>query len=181
MFVWFCRNIFKWKGWIIKNIIPKELKKFIVVVAPHTSNYDFFIGVAARDILHVNTFYLAKKELFVFPFAGFFKRLGGFPVDRNNKTNLVDLMSKYFREEKEFSICVTPEGTRKYAPKWKTGFYRIAENTGVPLILLGIDYPSKSVTVHPPFYVTGNMEADLENMMVFFRKMKGKNPENGVR
>jgi 1-acyl-sn-glycerol-3-phosphate acyltransferase len=181
MFIGFCRKLFKWKGWVINNSIPFDLKKFIVVVAPHTSNYDFFIGVAVRDILKVKTYYLAKKELFVFPVANFFKKLGGFPVDRKNKTNIVDVMCNYFNQEQEFSICVTPEGTRKYAPTWKTGFYRIAEKAQVPIILLGLDYPSKSVTLSDPFFVTGNMEADFENMKVFFRKMIGKNPENGVK
>lgn len=160
--------------------MPSNCLKAIMVVAPHTSNIDFFIGVATRDILKIDIKYIAKKELFVWPFKGFFTRLGGYPVDRSKKGNTVDFVSGLFANSSSFYIAVTPEGTRSKVDKWKTGFYRIAEKASVPIVMVSFNYELKKVTLNPPFWVTGNMESDIEKMKNSFKSIRGRHPEKGV-
>lgn len=171
---------FKLFGWKIQGSIPTELKQYVMVVAPHTSNWDFLVGLASRSILKIDTRYVGKKELFRWPFGWLFRKLGGYPVDRSRNTNFVDAVADLFKEHKDFSICLTPEGTRSYAPNWKTGFYYIAQKAGIPVLMVGFDYGSKMIVIAPPFYPSGDIENDVEKMKQFFRKMKGKIPEKGV-
>jgi len=117
---------FKLFGWKIKGNIPNELKKYVMIVAPHTSNIDFFVGLATRSILRLDTKYLAKKELFRPPLGWIFYALGGYPVDRSKPGKLVEKVAEIYNNHDKFSICITPEGTRKYAAEWKTGFHKIA-------------------------------------------------------
>jgi 1-acyl-sn-glycerol-3-phosphate acyltransferase len=173
--------LFKLTGWKIKGAVPKSLKQYVMIVAPHTSNWDFFVGLAARSILRLGTRYVAKKELFRFPFGWIFKKLGGYPVDRSRNSNFVDAVTDLFRTNERFSICFTPEGTRSYAPKWKTGFYYIAVNAHIPIVMVGFDYSNKTVFVREPFYPTGNVEADMQYMISYYRSIKGKFPEKGIR
>lgn len=177
----FYRFMFRLAGWQIKGGIDQSLARYVMIVAPHTSNWDFFIGLAARSILGIDTRYVAKKELFRFPFGWLFRKLGGYPVDRSKNTKFVDSVAEIFNQYDRFSICITPEGTRSYAPKWKTGFYYIAVKAQVPIVMVAFDYPSKQVRVEPPFYPTGNMEEDLEHMRNYFRTATGKHAEKGVR
>ena len=151
-----------------------------MIVAPHTSNWDFFIGLAARSILRVDTKYVAKQELFRFPFGWIFRKLGGYPVDRSKNTNFVDAVCDLLEKNPEFSICFTPEGTRSYVPKWKTGFYYIALKTKLPIIMVGFNYVKKEVCVEPPFMPSGNLDKDLEFMLSYYRKIPGKFPEKGI-
>ena len=173
--------IFKITGWKVKGSIPESLQKYVMIVAPHTSNWDFFVGLAARSILKLDTKYVAKQELFRFPFGWIFRLLGGYPVDRSKHNNFVDAVCEIFKNQSTFSICLTPEGTRSYAPNWKTGFYYIAMQSKVPIIMVGFDYNSKTVFAEPPYTPTGNIEEDIEYMKKYYRKMTGKNPEQGVR
>lgn len=151
-----------------------------MIVAPHTSNIDFLVGLAARSILRLQTKYLAKKELFKPPFGWLFYALGGYPVDRSKNTNTVDKVVDIFNHHDRFSICITPEGTRKYAESWKTGFHKIARQAGIPIIMVAFDYRTKTVYAQPPFYPTENLEADLEKIKAYYRQFKGKIPQNGV-
>lgn len=176
--------MFKIFGWKVIGTKPANIKKYIIVVAPHTSNVDFLIGVAARSISHIKSAYLAKKELFSIPLLGwFFKSLGGIPVDRSRNTNLVDQVVDFLQSkdpQKEMAVCVAPEGTRSYAEKWKTGFWHIAESANIPIVMVAFDYGRKVVEYKKPFY-TGNKEEDIERMKVYFRTIKGKHPELGVK
>jgi len=178
--VFLAKLYFYLNGWKVIGEVPKSLKKYVIIVAPHTSNWDFFIGLAARDILNIDTKYVAKKELFRFPFGWLFKKLGGYPVDRSKTTNFVDAVCDIFKSKDRFSIAITPEGTRSYNPNWKTGFYYIASKAGIPIVMVGFDYSNKKVVVEKPFFITGNIEQDIEFMKDFFRHMKGKNPKQGV-
>ena len=173
---------FRLFGWKVTGQIPPEVKQFVMIVAPHTSNWDFMVGLAARSILRLdNTKYVAKKELFRFPFGWLFKALGGYPVDRSKHNNFVDSVVDLFHTHKDFSICLTPEGTRSYASKWKTGFYYIAQKANLPIVMVSFNYALKEVRVEPPFQITGNIENDFEYMMDYYRKIPGKKPEQGVR
>jgi 1-acyl-sn-glycerol-3-phosphate acyltransferase len=163
-------------GWKVIDHRPKPMGSCIYVVAPHTSNWDFLIGVGARSIGRLgNTKYLAKKQLFAWPIGWFFRALGGYPVDRSKNTNITDQVVNYFKTIPGFSIGITPEGTRKAVKSWKTGFWRIAQQANVPLILTSFDYARKEVTFREPFWVTDDMEKDIAWMVDHFKQFAGKN------
>lgn len=179
-FEWICVRWFMRNKWTLSGRVPAGLKKYVLVVAPHTSNWDFVVGVAARKLLGINVKYVAKKELFIWPIAGTMKRLGGFPVDRSKHTSFVDQMTEFFNNIDDFSVTVTPEGTRGKVSKWKTGFYHIARQAGVPVITVGFDYVRKCVVLNAPILPTGDIEADFE---LYKKQLSGivpKNPECGM-
>lgn len=178
LFVWLCVRWFRWSGWVIAKNVPKDLKNYVLVAAPHTSNVDFFVGVAAREVMGLETKFLAKRELFTFPIRHLLLNLGGHPVDRSKKSSLVDTMAESFKTEKNFSICVAPEGTRSKVQTVKSGFYHIAQEANVPIVLVAFDYGKKCVTTSDPFLPSGDLESDLEKMFKFFRNITPKNPEN---
>lgn len=173
-------RIFSSLGWRIKGQFPSELKKYIIVVAPHTSNWDFMVGLCVRSICRLNAFYIGKKELFVWPVGWLFKYLGGYPVDRTKNSNFVDAVAALFREKDEFVISITPEGTRKRNDDWKTGFYHIAKKADIPLVTAAFDYPSKSVIIGKPFMPGNSAEETVVELKKYFSQYKGKIPEYGV-
>ncbi|HHP7242365.1 MAG TPA: 1-acyl-sn-glycerol-3-phosphate acyltransferase [Cyclobacteriaceae bacterium] len=173
--------MFRLFGWKVLGHLPKE-KKFVLIVAPHTSYADFFVGVAARSILKLKSYFLAKDDFFKMPFVGWFlKILGGYPVNRSRHTRMVDAIVEIFDSHQEFVMTVTPEGTRKYNPKWKTGFYYIALNAKVPIVMVGFDYKRKIVEMKDPYYPTGAIERDFKVFKDYFKTIAGRFPEYGVK
>ncbi|HRH65767.1 MAG TPA: lysophospholipid acyltransferase family protein [Bacteroidia bacterium] len=166
---------FEQSGWKINGDVPRDIKKYIIIVAPHTSNWDFPLGLAVRSIMKFPSNFLGKKELFRPPFGWLFRKLGGFPVDRKGSHNLVDQVADIFNREEQFIIAIAPEGTRKNVSKWKTGFYHIALKAKIPIVMAAMDYPSKTVFFSLPFFPTGNMKEDVLSMENFFRDKRGKN------
>jgi 1-acyl-sn-glycerol-3-phosphate acyltransferase len=164
---------FKLFGWKINGVMPSE-KKYIIIVAPHTSNWDFMIGLCVRSILRFDAKFLGKKELFRFPFGALFKWLGGLPVDRSRNANMVDAVVDLFNQREELIIAIAPEGTRKYVPKWKTGFYFIAVKANIPILMASFEYPTKTVFASKPFYPTGNLQEDMKVIFDFYRNKQGK-------
>lgn len=176
-------KFFLWsKGWDTSLRFPyHDLKKYIFIVAPHTSNWDFMIGLAYRNYLGLNYVnYLGKKELFNPPFGFVFRWLGGIPVDRSSSHNLVDDAVKLFNSRKSFSIALAPEGTRKKVDKLKTGFYYISLKAQVPIIMVGFDYKNRTLPFGKPFIPSGDFEKDMEVIYSFYRHIEGKNPEHGL-
>ena len=184
MIKWILASLYKLSGWKVQGKKP-ELKKYVIIVAPHTSNWDFFVGWGARNVIGFYPNFLAKKELFKIPLVGWFlSAIGGVPVDRKSKRKsmqLVDQVVDLYKEREEFIMTITPEGTRSYSPKWKTGFYRIAVQAEVPIVKIGFDYATKTVFVDKPFYPSGDMEKEMEEIKDYFRQFTGKNPEDGVK
>jgi 1-acyl-sn-glycerol-3-phosphate acyltransferase len=172
---WIYQAIFKVLKWKVIGDVPRDLRKYIIIVAPHSSNWDFPVGLAVRSIMRFPSNFLGKEELFRPPFGWLFYKLGGHPVNRKQSENLVDQVAAIFKSKEEFVLAIAPEGTRKQVSKWKTGFYYIALKAEIPIVMAGIDYPSRSVTFSPPFYPTGDFNKDAESMMMFFRQFKGKN------
>lgn len=168
-------TIFNWK--VVGNI-DSNIKKCVVIAVPHTSWWDFFLGIFSRGILNLDINYVAKKELFIFPFGYFFKWTGGTALNRQKKENKVDSIARIFNEKEVFRLAIAPEGTRKKVKEWKTGFYYIALQAKVPIIPVAFDYGNKQVVYHEPFYPTGNKEADFEYVYNLFKGVKGKIPEN---
>jgi 1-acyl-sn-glycerol-3-phosphate acyltransferase len=153
--------------------VPKE-KKYILVVAPHTSWTDFAIGKIALTAMNVKTTFLIKKELFFFPLGDYLKYLGGYPVNRKNAANLTDKLAEYIKEKEEIAFLITPEGSRKRVETWKRGFYYIALKAEVPLALGYLDFGARKGGIGPIFHPTGNYEADLKEIQKFYRGMKGR-------
>lgn len=167
--------VFKILGWKIVGDVPRKIEKYIIIVAPHTSNWDFPIGVAVRSIMKFKSNFLGKKELFDSKLGWLFKKLGGFPVDRSKSTNMVDEVAAIIEREDHFVVAIAPEGTRKKTDKWKTGFYYIADKAGIPIVMSGIDYSRKTVYFAEPFYTCGDLTKDAMIMQEFFKDKIGKN------
>ena len=158
-----CKIIFRIFKWKILGKFSK-VPKYIIAVAPHTSFYDFFIGILVRNIINEKINFIGKKELFG-PLTGwFFRALGGVPVDRNSKKDTVSSIVEIFNKRKKFKLAIAPEGTRKKVKKWKTGFYYIALKAKIPIMPVAFDYNNKNVIVHSLFYPTGNIEEDFKNL-----------------
>ena len=163
-------------GWQIIGKIPHE-EKIIIIAAPHTSNWDFIIAIAALFALNVNLKWLGKNSLFFIGVAWFFKWLGGIPVNRENPNLLIDYVVKTVEKEKGLIIGIAPEGSRKKVGRWKSGFLRIATLTGSKILFLSIDAPSKTLKIGNLFKPTGDNEKDISFVMNYFKQFKGINPD----
>ena len=170
MISWFSKIIFlRLMGWKIEGDFP-SLNKFVLAVVPHTRNTDFIIGVLPRALVDQKISYVGKKELFN-PLTGwFFRALGGTPINRNSTENKVSSIAKIFKEKEVFRMAIAPEGTRKKVDKWKTGFYYIAMEAEVPILLVNFNYALKQVGFLKLFYPTGNIEKDFKEMEFYFNE-----------
>jgi len=164
-------------GWKLVNDFPKDIKKYVVIAAPHTSWQDFPIGILARNTSGVRINFIGKDSLFKGPFGFIFKSLGGTPVDRTKNNNLVDAIVDVFKEKNEFILALSPEGTRKKVEKWKTGFYYIAKGANVPVVMATLDFGKKEVKISEPYYTTDDKEKDFEYFTSFYKDVLGKKPE----
>jgi 1-acyl-sn-glycerol-3-phosphate acyltransferase len=164
-------------GWKIDVPYPNHIKQSIVVAMPHTSNWDFPIGILIRPIMRSNISFAAKSSLFFFPIGIIMRGLGGYPVDRTKHNNLVDACVDIFKKDDNFKLCITPEGTRTKVDKLKTGFYHIAVKAGVPIICCKFDWGHRTTGFSEPFYPTGDYNADLPKILAYFKDVKGKIPE----
>ncbi|KAA5821471.1 acyltransferase [Algibacter amylolyticus] len=178
---WLAKLIyFKILGWqVIGNtsFSQNTIKKAVIIAVPHTSWHDFYVGVLLRKVTGVKTNFVGKKELFIFPFGYFFRALGGAPLNRQSNENKVDSIAKLFAQHDEFRMTLAPEGTRKKVDKWRTGFYYIAKQANVPIIMFTLDFKNKQNVISEPFYPTDNMEADFEFMHNFYKDVVGKKPD----
>ena len=152
-----------------------------MIVGPHTSNWDFPIGVLARSIIQIqDAKYLGKSSLFKWPHGFIFRALGGHPVHRSRNNNLVDAVIDLFNNKEKFAVALAPEGTRSKVESIKTGFYHIAVKAKIPIIKVGLDYSLKQTIIDAPFYPSGDIERDMPLILDFFSKIKGKHPELGI-
>ncbi|RAJ12032.1 1-acyl-sn-glycerol-3-phosphate acyltransferase [Olleya aquimaris] len=179
---WFAKFIyFKILGWKVvgnTNFSKDTVKKAVIISAPHTSNLDFIIGILLRKVVGVKTNFIGKKELFTWPFGYYFRAVGGVPVDRKTKENKVQSIAKLFENKEEFRLTLAPEGTRSKVDEWRTGFYYIAKQANVPIIMFTLDFGNKQNKVSEPFYPTDNVEEDFKFMKNFFKGVVGKVKNN---
>lgn len=178
-FLW--RLFLKLSGWDTSVTYPyHHLRQVVLIFGPHTSNWDVVMGMAYRSLtdLHHAKF-IGKKELFRAPFGGFFRWIGGIPVDRHQRTNFVTEAAKLFQHHPDLQITLSPEGTRKKVDKLRTGFYYIAKEADVPIIMVGLDYSRKTLFFSEPFKPM-DVESDFEKILTFYRPVKGKIPELGI-
>ncbi|MBP5983374.1 MAG: 1-acyl-sn-glycerol-3-phosphate acyltransferase [Fluviicola sp.] len=177
IFYWILRMF----GWKI-DPLPKDFrKKAVVVVGPHTSNWDFVVGKMTFVYYGINAKFLIKKELFFPPLGWLLKRMGGIPVDRARRANVTKQVVDYFNSSDECIVVFTPEGTRSYQPNWKKGFYYIAQNAQVPIYISYIDFKNKTGGFLSLMEPSGDVEQDLLTIKRAIFPFKGKFPENGIR
>lgn len=179
---WLAKFIyFKIIGWkVVGNTTfsKNTIKKAVIISAPHTSNFDFIIGILLRKIVAVKTNFIGKKSLFIWPFGYYFRAVGGVPVNRTNKEKKVQTIAKLFEDKEEFRLTLAPEGTRSKVEAWRTGFYYIAKEAKVPIIMFTMDFGNKQNKISEPFYPTENVEADFKFMKSFFKGVKGRIANN---
>ncbi|WP_367753183.1 1-acyl-sn-glycerol-3-phosphate acyltransferase [Flavobacterium sp. WC2430] len=180
------KQIYKWiffklMGWRIVGSIDANIKKCVMMVMPHTSAHDFYLGIFTRGITGLDMNWVGKKELFRFPFGYYFRYMGGEPLDRSGGLNKVDSIAAIFERRKTFRLAVAPEGTRKKVSELRTGFYYIALKANVPIIPVTFDFGKKEVNLGLPLMPTGNLEKDIEILKTHFIGVEGKNPEYGFK
>jgi len=176
--------IYKLLGWKVTHFLSDDIKKCVIIVAPHTSNWDFIYGIGTVQTMKLKQRFIIKKEWMRFPFNLIMGPLGAVPIDRNKKntdgekTSTVDSMADLFSKHDELRLVITPEGTRSRVEKWRTGFYYVALKANVPIALAFIDYGTKSCGIDKVIYPTGDFKKDMKEIMDFYKTKKAKNPQN---
>lgn len=171
-----CLFLLKLIGWKIVGQLPND-KKYIIIVAPHTSNWDLVIGLIARFAMGVKINFLAKKQVFFFPLGILLRAMGGSPVDRSKTSNNVQQAIELFRTSEDLKLAITPEGTRSQVTRWKEGFYYISCQAGIPIVMIGFDYSSKEIRIQEPFWPSGDINTDFPNIIDYFRTVTGRYPK----
>ena len=163
-------------GWTLDGQLPAGCTKCVLIAAPHTSNWDLPYLLMVAFALRLNVQWMGKAQIFRFPFGPLMRWLGGIPVNRAASSNLVAASAQAIRDAPgEILLVVSPEGTRGKAKRWKTGFYWIAQQAGVPIVMTYLDYPRKLSGIGPVFQPTGDMEADMAAIKAWYSPFKGKN------
>lgn len=167
--------LFKVFGWKFVGSFP-DVKKCVVAVVPHTHWIDFPLGLLVRSILGIEINYVGKKSLFDSPFGWFFRWTGGAPVDRGKRSDTVKAVADIFDSREVFRLALAPEGTRKKVDKWRSGFYYIALEAGVPIVFVAFDFGKKQVKFSKPKMPSGNFDKDYPQYLHFFDGVVGYVP-----
>lgn len=160
-------------GWKSQGKMPDQ-KKFILVAAPHSTNWDFIFFLLIVFKFQIPVHWMGKKSMFIHPFKWLLKRLGGIPIDRSKKGNVVEKMVETFNSSDQLIVTIAPSGTRSKVTHWKTGFYQIAKQAGIPIVCGFMDYKRKTGGIGPTIHPTGNMEKDMEEIKAFYKDKAGK-------
>jgi 1-acyl-sn-glycerol-3-phosphate acyltransferase len=168
--------LYKVLGWSA-DISVDHPDKYIICLAPHTSNWDFIIGHLYSGANGIKSNFLMKKEWFFWPLGPIFKRVGGIPVWRSKHNSMTENLAQAAKDTKEFHLCITPEGTRSANPDWKKGFYYIALNAQIPILLYGLDYKRKLIECTKSIIPNGDIENQMREIKIYFKDFKGKKPE----
>ena len=167
-------------GWDVVGQVPVG-GKFVLVGAPHTSNWDFPFTLAAVFIFRLKISWLGKDTLFKKPFGGVMRWLGGIPVDRDSEHGVVDQIANQLRESDRLVVAIGPSGTRKKKDYWKSGFYWIAHTAQVPILCGYLDYSRKEACLGLSFVPTGDIKKDMDRIRDFYQGIQGKHPELTTR
>lgn len=171
-----CGGLLGMLGWTLHPDYPAE-EKYVMIVAPHTSNWDFIVGILAAWALGLRAHWLGKHTLFWGPLGWFFRRIGGLPVDRGRSDNLIRQMAESFATADRPILAMAPEGTRKHTDHWKAGFYHIARTAGVPVVMAYLDYSRKQIGFGGCFYPGDDIEHVFDHIRAYYRERRGKRPE----
>ncbi len=184
---WLALKLFQALGWKLVGDIPQHIKKAVLVVAPHTSNWDGFYGLLFCFVKQLPIKFAVKKEAMIFPIGLILKWMGAIPIDRTRKnkfakkSSMVQVMTSMLQQQESLMLIIAPEGTRSRVKRWKQGFYHVALQANVPLVLSYLDYAQKCIGFGPMLYPTGNYDQDLLKIQAFYRDKTGKYPAQGVQ
>ncbi|MCJ7421248.1 1-acyl-sn-glycerol-3-phosphate acyltransferase [Sphingomicrobium astaxanthinifaciens] len=173
---WASLRWFRTQGWRVVGTLP-ETDKFIIAGAPHSSNYDFLVFVGVVEHFGITPRFLGKHTLFRWPIGGFMRAMGGVSVDRRKRANMVQQVVEKIAAADDFALVIAIEGTRSATTEWRSGYYRIAQEAGIPIVCAGPDYANKLGLLGPIIHPTGDMEADMEPAMRFFKSLCPRHPE----
>jgi len=176
MLQFFANALLKLFGWNVVQGLPK-FKKYVLIGAPHTSNWDFSVGMTAALAVGLRFKWLAKHTLFKNPLGPVLKFFGGIPVDRRVRSSVIEKMTELFNNSEQLVLGLTPEGTRSKTEYWKSGFYYIALNAKVPIAFAFLDYGNKKIGIGEHFFPTGDIDEDMKIIRSFYSGLKGKRPE----
>ncbi len=179
MMRWLALIIFRFTGWKPAGKRP-YLSKYVIIAAPHTSNWDFFYTICLAFILGIKPSIMMKAGWFRWPMGPFLRWLGAIPVDRSKSNHVVARSIRAFRAYPRMALVVSPSGTRRKAMYWKTGFYHIAKGANVPIVLGYLDYRRKVGGIGPVVHPSGNMGADMKIIRDFYADISGKYPKNAL-
>lgn len=174
---WFGRLLLTLAGWKVEGELPPG-RKFVLIGAPHTSNWDFPIGIAATYLLRLRINWVGKHTLFRWPYGGLMRWLGGIGVDRANPVGVAEQLAQQLRAADSMVLAITPDGTRAARDYWKSGFYRIAVAAGVPLLCGSLDFSTRTARLGLCFMPSGDIRADMERIRAFYAGVSGANPAN---
>ncbi len=163
--------LYRWKGWKLEGKRP-EAKKFIILGAPHTSNWDFVFFLGATNELGIRPSFMGKKSLFRWPATRFMLDMGGVPVDRSKRGNYVEQVTDAFRNATDLALVIAPEGSRTFKGSWRSGFYHIAMAAGVPIVPAWVNNETMEGGIGEPLYPTGDYRADLARLAAFYREKR---------
>ena len=176
---WLGTTVLKLMGWSYSGTFPC-CSKMILAVAPHTSNWDFVLGLAVAFNLRLKISFFGKHSIFIPPFERILHRLGGIPIERSTKHGLVDAMASKMREAESMVLCLSPEGTRSPISPWKTGFLHIAHKANVPVFLVAFNYKKKLIEFGPLHDIGDNTQHELNKIYLHFKYVQGKYPEKMI-
>ena len=175
LFAWLYLKLAGWQ--IDRRGIPAS-SKYMIIAAPHTSNWDFPVGMSLAIHLKLKAYYIGKHSLFKGLAGPIMRWLGGIPLDRSKANNMVEASIQAYEDNDQMVFAIAPEGTRSWSPKWKTGFYHIAKGANVPIALAYFDFEKKMGGIGKSFIPSGDLEADMAIIEDFYANITGKNPEN---
>ena len=172
--------LYRLMGWRSELNLPIP-DKYIIALAPHTSNWDFVLGQLFSYAEGIRCQFLMKEEWFHWPLLGrYFRKVGGIPVRRDKHTSLTDQLATLAKESETFCLCITPEGTRKPTQEWKRGFYYIAQKADLPILLFGLDYGKKRIVFDKTVLPDGDIESQMLEIKNYYKDFQGKYPENFI-
>lgn len=170
--------ILKIIGWRVDGTLPPDQKKYVLIVAPHTSNWDFFLFVLTVSVLRLQPSVLIKDSLFIGPLGWFLRYCGAIPVNRRQAGSLVTYISSIYEAREEFVLIITPEGTRSPNANWKRGFHHVAKAAEVPILVVYVDSAVRTIGIEGLMQPSDDIEADMQQLKTFFDKKKGLKPGN---
>lgn len=172
---WLGRTALRAAGWRIEGEIP-NLPRLLAVVAPHTSNWDFAVGVAGMFAIGIRVTFLGKDTLFRWPLGPVMRWLGGFPVDRHTPHNVVQQTVELIRRSERVLVGLSPEGTRRKLPAWRTGYYYVARGAGIPIVPIALDYSTRRIRIFPLHHPADSVERDLSELGRLFDARMARHP-----
>jgi len=171
---WAARSVLRAFGWKMAGTLP-DVPKLVLIVAPHSSNWDGFWGMAAKIAMGFQVRVLGKAQLFWWPLGPLLRKLGVVPVDRASPKGTIEQAIAQIQNADKMWFALTPEGTRRRVDKWKTGFWKIADGAGVPILMAYFHYPEKIIGIGELFHTTGDLDADMRYIRDWYRPWVGKN------